>query len=162
MEKVVPGGPRDGKEIHETLKRMEGVDPLQDNQKKTYAKIREHLLRWFRKNRRDLPWRETYAPYQVWISEVMLQQTRVFTVLPYYQRWMERFPDARSVAEAPEEDLLKFWEGLGYYSRVLNIHRTARILADRHAGNSPAIIPRSAPCRGLDPTLPVPDEHCLQ
>ncbi|MBP8645420.1 MAG: A/G-specific adenine glycosylase [Syntrophobacteraceae bacterium] len=116
---------------------MEGMDPLQDNRKKTYAKIRQHLLRWFRKNRRDLPWRETYAPYQVWISEVMLQQTRVFTVLPYYQRWMERFPDVRSVAEAPEEDLLKFWEGLGYYSRVLYIHQTAKILVDRHAGEFP-------------------------
>ncbi len=95
------------------------------------------MLRWFRDNRRDLPWRRSYDPYRVWISEIMLQQTRVQTVLPYYERWMERFPHVRSVALAPEEDLLRCWEGLGYYSRARNVHRTSKILVEAYGGEFP-------------------------
>lgn len=99
--------------------------------------IRGKLLRWFRKNQRLLPWRRNYHPYEVWISEIMLQQTQVKTVLPYYERWMARFPDIRSVADAPEDAILKLWEGLGYYSRARNLQRTAQILIREHSGELP-------------------------
>ena len=95
------------------------------------------LLAWFAHRQRDLPWRRDYSPYQVWISEIMLQQTQVRTMLPYYQRWLECFPDTSAVAAAGEDELLKAWEGLGYYSRVINIQRTARILLDRFGGELP-------------------------
>src|SRR5688572_1365835 len=83
------------------------------------------LVRWFRRGARDLPWRRTRDPYAIWISEVMLQQTQISTVLPYYDRWMNRYPDARSLAAAPLDDVLKVWEGLGYYARGRNLHRAA-------------------------------------
>ena len=86
------------------------------------------LLDWFEANARKLPWRLRYTPYEIWISEIMLQQTQVKTMLPYYHRWMERFPEVQWVARAPEEDLLKYWEGMGYYSRARNIHKAAQIL----------------------------------
>ena len=104
---------------------------------KPCSEIQKRLLLWFEANKRDLPWRHGYSPYAVWISEVMLQQTQVKTVVPYYERWMERFPDVRSVAPAAEEELLKYWEGMGYYSRARNIHKTARILVDEFRGNFP-------------------------
>jgi A/G-specific adenine glycosylase len=95
------------------------------------------LLAWFAQARRPLPWRERYDPYAVWISEMMLQQTQVETVLPYYRRWMERFPTLRSVAAAPLEAVLKAWEGLGYYARARNLHRAARMVVERHGGAFP-------------------------
>lgn len=101
-------------------------------------KSRTKLITWFQQNRRDLPWREGYSPYQVWISEIMLQQTRVQTMLPYFRRWLERFPDPAAVAAASEDELLKAWEGLGYYSRVRNIQKTAQILLERYRGRLPA------------------------
>ncbi|NTW34761.1 MAG: A/G-specific adenine glycosylase [Syntrophobacteraceae bacterium] len=103
----------------------------------TAQTIQRQLLNWFERNQRDLPWRKHYQPYAVWISEVMLQQTQVKTVLPYYERWMARFPDIRSLAEAPEDAVLKHWEGLGYYSRARNIQRTARILTREFLGKLP-------------------------
>ncbi|MCU0588056.1 MAG: A/G-specific adenine glycosylase [Syntrophobacteraceae bacterium] len=103
----------------------------------TKSAIQRKLLSWFDTSQRDLPWRKGYRPYQVWISEIMLQQTQVRTVLPYYQRWMERFPDIPSVAEAPEDVVLKHWEGLGYYGRARNIQRTARILVGEYQGEIP-------------------------
>ena len=78
--------------------------------------MHQELLEWFAKNKRDLPWRENRTPYRVWISEIMLQQTRVETVIPYYIRWMEAFPDPVSLAKSGEQQVLKQWEGLGYYS----------------------------------------------
>jgi A/G-specific adenine glycosylase len=93
-----------------------------------YQQIRARLLNWFELNQRKLPWRVHYKPYEVWISEIMLQQTQVKTMVPYYHRWMGRFAHIRAVAQAPEEDLLKHWEGLGYYSRARNIHRAAKVL----------------------------------
>lgn len=99
--------------------------------------IGDLLLCWFDRNRRSLPWRRDYAPYRVWISEIMLQQTQVKTVVPYYLRWMDRFPDLRSVAAASEEEILKCWEGLGYYKRAANIHRAAQILVKDHGGEIP-------------------------
>ncbi|MBI4083194.1 MAG: A/G-specific adenine glycosylase, partial [Candidatus Lambdaproteobacteria bacterium] len=84
------------------------------------------LLAWFETAQRPLPWRRGYDPYAVWVSETMLQQTQVDTVLPYFARWMARFPTIEAVAAAPEEDVLKLWEGLGYYARARNLHRAAR------------------------------------
>lgn len=94
--------------------------------------IQENLLNWFERNQRPLPWRRYYEAYEIWISEIMLQQTQVATMLPYFKRWMQRFPNLKSLAEADEETVLKSWEGLGYYSRARNIHKTAQsILATR-------------------------------
>ena len=85
------------------------------------------LLKWFRANARDLPWRrEPRDPYRVWVSEVMLQQTRVDVVIPYYERFLQRFPTLRSLAEAPLDDVLALWSGLGYYSRARNLHKAAQ------------------------------------
>jgi A/G-specific adenine glycosylase len=92
--------------------------------------IRKALLRWFRAQQRDLPWRRTRDPYAVWISEIMLQQTRVAAVIPYYERFLERFPDFRALAAAPEEEVLRMWAGLGYYSRARNLHRAARQMVE--------------------------------
>ena len=87
--------------------------------------------------RRDLPWRRTRDPYAVWVSEIMLQQTRVAAVIPYFERWMERFPSARALAEAPLDDVLSAWSGLGYYSRARNLHRGAREVMERYGGRVP-------------------------
>lgn len=99
--------------------------------------IQRLLLTWFGRSQRDLPWRKEYRPYEIWISEIMLQQTQVKTMLPYFHRWIARFPDVRAVARAREEELLKHWEGLGYYSRVKNIRRTAEIIVRDHGGMFP-------------------------
>ncbi|MBR9990318.1 MAG: A/G-specific adenine glycosylase [Gemmatimonadetes bacterium] len=96
------------------------------------AAIRTALLVFFDAHARKLPWRSTRDPYAVWVSEVMAQQTRVETVIPYYERWLSRFPDIVTLAEAPVDDVLKAWEGLGYYSRARNIHAAARLLRDHH------------------------------
>jgi A/G-specific adenine glycosylase len=103
----------------------------------TYPGMRERLLRWFDENQRDLPWRKEHKPYEIWVSEIMLQQTQVKTMLPFYFRWMARFPDLESLAGAPEEELLKCWEGMGYYSRVRSIHRTARMVMNDFGGEIP-------------------------
>jgi A/G-specific adenine glycosylase len=88
--------------------------------------FRSQLLHWFAQNKRDLPWRRTRDPYAIWISEVMLQQTRVAAVIPYYERFLSRFPDLQSLAEAPETDLLARWAGLGYYYRARNLQKAAQ------------------------------------
>ncbi len=95
------------------------------------------LLGWYRRSRRDLPWRRTSDPYAIWVSEVMLQQTRVDTVVPYFLRWLAAFPDAAALAAAPEERVLKLWEGLGYYSRARHLQKAARILVAEHGGRLP-------------------------
>lgn len=95
------------------------------------------LLEWYTKNARKLPWRENQDPYSIWISEIMLQQTRVDTVIPYYTKWMTRFPDIFHLAAATEEQVLAIWEGLGYYSRARNVHRTAQILNLKFDGKLP-------------------------
>jgi A/G-specific adenine glycosylase len=105
---------------------------------KTDESFQKKLLAWFSQNGRDLPWRKTCDPYRIWISEIMLQQTQVKTVLPYFLRWIERFPDPAAVAAADERDILLAWEGLGYYSRARNIHRTARLLVREFKGKVPA------------------------
>jgi A/G-specific adenine glycosylase len=108
-------------------------------------RIRARLLSWYDANRRDLPWRSGSGrapePYRVWISEVMLQQTRVETVRPYFERWMTRFPTLEALADAPLDDVLKAWEGLGYYSRARNLHGAAREVATRYGGQLPGEAP---------------------
>ncbi len=99
--------------------------------------IRRALRAWFTRHARDLPWRRTHDPYRVWLSEVMLQQTQVRTVVPYYERFLAAFPSVEVLAEAPEERVLKLWEGLGYYSRARNLRRAAKQLVERHAGRFP-------------------------
>lgn len=96
------------------------------------------LLRWYDQNARVLPWRSRPEPYRVWLSEIMLQQTRVETVLPYFERFLAALPDIKSLAQAKEETLLKLWEGLGYYSRVRNLQKAARIVVNEHGGVLPA------------------------
>jgi A/G-specific adenine glycosylase len=100
--------------------------------------IVDALVAWFEENRRDLPWRKTYEPYAVWVSEVMLQQTQVETALPYFERFISTFPTVTSLAKAPEEQVLKLWAGLGYYSRAKNLMAAAHIVADRHGGQVPS------------------------
>ena len=95
------------------------------------------LLNWFKQNARDLPWRQTHDPYAIWISEIMLQQTQVKTVIPYWQRWMRRLPDVRALARARPDAVLKLWEGLGYYLRARNLQKAARIILDQHGGRIP-------------------------
>ena len=96
--------------------------------------IRDALGRWYDGHRRDLPWRRTADPYAIWVSEVMLQQTQVATVIPYYARWLERFPTVADLAAAEPQAVLKCWEGLGYYARARNFHRAAQVLVQQHGG----------------------------
>ncbi len=100
-------------------------------------RLRRRLLAWFGKRKRDLPWRRTSDPYRIWISEIMLQQTRVSAVIPYYERFMAKFPTVRSLALAKMETVLGYWAGLGYYSRARNLHRAAKEIVARHAGHMP-------------------------
>lgn len=97
-----------------------------------------NLLHWYHRNARQLPWRGNPDPYAVWVSEIMLQQTRVDTVIPYFERWLERFPTLHSLAAAEQQAVLHHWEGLGYYSRARNLHRAAKIVVEQHAGKLPA------------------------
>lgn len=99
--------------------------------------FRARLTRWFRRHGRDLPWRRTHDPYAVMVSEFMLQQTQVATVIPYYERWLARFPSFIALAAAAESDVLHAWQGLGYYARARNLHRAARHVAAQHGGTLP-------------------------
>ncbi|MFJ7669348.1 A/G-specific adenine glycosylase [Lysinibacillus sp. NPDC097195] len=101
------------------------------------AEFRQSLVEWFEEEKRDLPWRHTKDPYKIWVSEVMLQQTRVDTVIPYYNRFMESFPTLELLAEAPQEYLLKHWEGLGYYSRARNLQAGVREVLENYGGIVP-------------------------
>jgi A/G-specific adenine glycosylase len=95
------------------------------------------LLDWFERNRRPLPWRRDRDPYRIWVSEVMLQQTQVATVIPYFERFLAAFPTVADLARAPQEDVLRLWEGLGYYRRARHLHEAARTLAREHGGAIP-------------------------
>ncbi len=100
-------------------------------------KIQTRLLRWFEKNERDLPWRKTRDPYAIWVSEIMLQQTQVDTVIPYYQRFLKSFPTVYHLAKENLSKVLKAWEGLGYYSRARNLHKTSKMILRQFGGNIP-------------------------
>jgi A/G-specific adenine glycosylase len=99
--------------------------------------VRRRLVAWYRREQRDLPWRKSADPYRVWLSETMLQQTRVETVVPYYERFLSRFPDLETLAASDEEDVLRLWAGLGYYARARNLRRAAQIVVRDHGGELP-------------------------
>jgi A/G-specific adenine glycosylase len=103
----------------------------------TLKQFRESLLGWFHDHQRRLPWRNNRDPYRVWISEIMLQQTRVAAVIPYYEKFLERFPDVKTLAEAPPDEVLRLWSGLGYYSRARNLQNAAQQIVAKHAGKFP-------------------------
>lgn len=100
--------------------------------------FQKKLLKWYDENARELPWRSDPKPYKVWVSEIMLQQTRVETVLPYFERFLVRFPDIASLASASQEDVLRLWEGLGYYSRARNLHKAAQVVMNELSGQIPS------------------------
>ena len=97
----------------------------------------EVLIEWFFHKKRDLPWRQTNDPYKIWLSEVILQQTRVAQGLPYYEKFVENYPTVVSLANADEQDVLRLWQGLGYYSRARNMHATAKIIVEDYNGVFP-------------------------
>ena len=104
------------------------------------SQISKRLLNWYAANARDLPWRRTRDPYRVWISEIMLQQTQVEAVIPYYRRWLKKFPTVKALAKAPLKDVLALWEGLGYYSRARNLHKAAQKIVAEHGGRLPKTV----------------------
>lgn len=101
------------------------------------SRIAPELLTWYRQNKRSLPWRDHPDPYAVWVSEIMLQQTRVETVIPYFERWLAKFPTVAALAAADEQDVLNLWEGLGYYSRARNLHKAAKVVVAEYGGELP-------------------------
>lgn len=111
----------------------------------------DQLKHWFFLNRRELPWRENSSPYAVWISEVMLQQTQVAVVVPYFKKWMTLFPNVQALAEATLDQVIKAWEGLGYYSRARNLHEGAQYLMEHHGGALPEDPHALAKVKGLGP-----------
>ncbi len=106
---------------------MTGTDP------DLIERVRSGLLAWFAVNRRDLPWRNTRDPYRILVSEVMLQQTQVDRVIPYYERWLAAFPTVQDLASAPTADVIRLWSGLGYNRRAVNLQRTAQAVVEEHA-----------------------------
>ena len=100
-------------------------------------KLQKIIIKWFLANKRDLPWRKNRTPYRVWIAEIMLQQTQVATVIPYYERWIKKFPTLKKCAETSKKEIIKHWAGLGYYTRVHNIHKTAKIITNDMGGKFP-------------------------
>lgn len=113
----------------------------------------DELLRWYRANRRDLPWRSTRDIYKTWLSEVMLQQTQVTTAIPYYHRFLERFPTIEALAKADQDEVLKLWEGLGYYGRCRNLHRAAKLVVSRFQGQVPRTPQEFASLPGVGPYI---------
>ena len=130
---------------------------------RTLRTFQSRLLAWFREQRRDLPWRASRDPYRVWLAEIMLQQTRIAAVIPYYERFLRRFRDGEPLARARQAEVLKLWAGLGYYSRARNLHAAAKEIVARHGGKFP---------RDLDAALRLPGigqlhrggraEHCVR
>lgn len=131
---------------------MSHVDEIINQLTTTHiTQIQTHLLEWYRQNRRDLPWRREKDPYKIWVSEVMLQQTRVETVIPYFQRFMKRFPTLSDLAAASEEEVLKEWEGLGYYSRIRNLHAAVKEVQAKYDGHVPAQKEDISQLKGVGP-----------
>ncbi|SFX67831.1 A/G-specific DNA-adenine glycosylase [Thermoactinomyces sp. DSM 45891] len=113
--------------------------------------IQTELLHWYARYQRDLPWRKDQDPYKVWVSEIMLQQTRVNTVIPYFNRFIERFPTITDLANASDDDVVKMWEGLGYYSRVRNLHSAVKEVADKYGGKVPDQVEEISRLKGIGP-----------
>lgn len=116
-----------------------------------FKQVAQILLKWYKLNKRDLPWRNTNNPYFIWLSEVILQQTRVIQGLPYYQKFTENFPDIQSLANASEREVLGLWQGLGYYSRARNLHASAKILIDTNGGKLPTGYEQLLKVKGIGP-----------
>ncbi|MDZ7690089.1 MAG: A/G-specific adenine glycosylase [Balneolaceae bacterium] len=113
--------------------------------------FRQHLLSWYDDNKRNLPWRDCDDPYKIWISEIMLQQTRVDQATPYFHRFIDRFPTVQDLAEADQQEVLKVWEGLGYYSRARNMHTAARRVVDEFDGKVPDSWDEITSLKGIGP-----------
>jgi len=113
------------------------------------AAFQRRLLAWFKMHRRELPWRASRDPYRVWVAEIMLQQTRIAAVVPYYKRFLEQFPDVQSLAESREERVLRLWSGLGYYSRARNLRRAAQEIVARHDGAFPLTLEAALALPGI-------------
>ncbi len=111
--------------------------------------LQRRLLAWFRAHKRDLPWRASRDPYRIWVAEIMLQQTRIAAVLPYYHRFLKRFPTVESLARAPQDNVLRLWSGLGYYSRARNLHRAAKEIVARHNGKFPRALEAALALPGI-------------
>jgi len=109
------------------------------------------LLSWYAQNARQMPWRSHISPYRTWVSEIMLQQTQVETVIPYFTKWMDRFPDIESLAVTSEQEVLSLWEGLGYYSRARNLHRAAQVVRDHYQGQLPQTAEELQKLPGIGP-----------
>ena len=121
--------------------------PLRTNTVPSFA---DRIITWQKQHgRHDLPWQRTNDPYRIWLSEIMLQQTQVATVIPYYERFVERFPDVRTLASAPIESVMACWAGLGYYSRARNLHRCAQQIVDAHGGEFPREVEQLAQLPGI-------------
>ena len=113
--------------------------------------LKTELLPWFAANKRPLPWREDKEPYHVWLSEIMLQQTRVEAVIGYYRRFLDALPTVRALADAPDDELMKLWEGLGYYSRARNLKKAARLIMDEYGGRFPETLASISALPGIGP-----------
>ncbi|MFZ9889667.1 MAG: A/G-specific adenine glycosylase, partial [Myxococcota bacterium] len=122
---------------------VEHIEPLRA--------LGQELVQWFAVHKRTLPWREDRSPYRVWLSEIMLQQTRVATVVPYYERFLARFPEVASLAAAAEDEVLGLWSGLGYYSRGRNLHRAAQVVMDQWGGEFPSTAAELRTLPGVGP-----------
>ncbi|MDZ7724346.1 MAG: A/G-specific adenine glycosylase [candidate division KSB1 bacterium] len=119
--------------------------------KATVQTFQNQLIEWYQDEFRDLPWRQTSDPYRIWISEIMLQQTQVKTVIPYYERFIKRFPTVFDLANADLADLLKMWEGLGYYARARNMKKAAQVIVDQHQGVFPHTLKAVRALPGIGP-----------
>jgi A/G-specific adenine glycosylase len=113
------------------------------------AEFQQSFLAWYRHHRRELPWRASHAPYRIWIAEIMLQQTRIAAVIPYYEKFLDKFPDVASLAHAPQPEVLRLWSGLGYYSRARNLHAAARAIVADHAGEFPRTLESALALPGI-------------
>jgi len=111
--------------------------------------FQHRILSWYTDNRREMPWREDPSPYRIWISEIMLQQTRVDTVIPYFNKFMEKYPTVESLASSDEDELMKYWEGLGYYSRIRNIRETAINIVSNYDGKIPETFDELLKLKGI-------------
>ncbi|HBI03581.1 MAG TPA: A/G-specific adenine glycosylase, partial [Paenibacillaceae bacterium] len=127
------------------------IEGARSSLKEKEKEFQRDLLTWFEQEKRSLPWRENKDPYRIWVSEIMLQQTRVDTVIPYYDRFMERFPTIKDLAEADLEDVYRVWEGLGYYSRAKNLHTAVREVKEQYGGVVPNTPEEIHKLKGIGP-----------
>lgn len=131
--------------MHSTTNTMMSLGPT------IVSKIQTELLDWYAHHQRDLPWRKDQDPYKIWVSEIMLQQTRVVTVIPYFNRFIERFPTIKDLANASDDDVVKMWEGLGYYSRVRNLHSAVKEVIVNYGGKVPDTVEEISKLKGIGP-----------